>query len=58
MQGHVKNLQVFWKAGLQLHWLALDWDYIRLFRMKVASLFHLFFLEAYSKANVVRVMVV
>jgi len=26
MQGHIKDLQVVWKAGLQLHWLALDWD--------------------------------
>jgi len=32
--------------------------FIRLFRMKVVSLFHLFFLEAYSKANVIRMMVV
>jgi len=31
--------------------------FIGVFRMKVVSLFHVFFLEAYSKANVVRVMV-
>jgi len=47
MQGHIKDLQVLWKAGLQLHWM-------RLFRMKVVGLFHLFFLED----NVLRVVVV
>jgi len=26
MQGHIKDLQMIWKAELQLRWRALDWD--------------------------------